>query len=259
MAYALITGASSGIGHELAKRFARDGHNVILVARSEEALLDVQREIEADYGVEAVVLAQDLAKKDAALRLHERTAAAGLRVDFLVNNAGFGDCAPFLDADWQKQSDMAQLNMAALMHMTYLYASDMRRRGFGRVLNLASVAACSGGPYMSVYYASKAFVLSFSEALSEELRGTGVTVTALCPGPTQTRFEKTADLQASRMFSLFRPASASDVAEYGYRKMMCGKALAYYGGAVKAMFLGARIAPRALSRKFARYVNGRKP
>ena len=246
MAYALITGASSGIGHELAKRFARDGHNVILVARSEEALLDVQREIEADYGVEAVVLAQDLAKKDAALRLHERTAAAGLRVDFLVNNAGFGDCAPFLDADWQKQSDMAQLNMAALMHMTYLYASDMRRRGFGRVLNLASVAACSGGPYMSVYYASKAFVLSFSEALSEELRGTGVTVTALCPGPTRTGFEKNARAEQSGLFHRLPVQEAAAVAAYGYKRLRRKKLLAVPGARNKLLaFLSPR-APRSL-------------
>lgn len=258
VSYTLITGASSGIGRELAKCFAKDGHDLILVARRADALEQVKQELQAACNVDVVVMPEDLAQKDAAQRLYDKTVAAGYEVDHLVNNAGFGDCAPYLDSDWQRQYDMLELNVAAMMQATYLFGGAMRRRGFGRILNVSSVASFSGGPGMAIYYATKGFALFFSEALFEELRGTGVTVTALCPGPTRTAFEKEAKLDKARMFSVIPVADAEKVAQYAYRRMLQGKAYAYAGWPVKAMSFVSRLSPRCIARKFAAFVNGKK-
>ena len=177
-----------------------------------------------------------------------------LAVDILINNAGFGDAGSFADRDWQKQYEMIQVNIVALMQLTHCFLKPMIEQGYGRILNLSSVAAFCAGPDMSVYYASKAFVRSFSEAIAEEVKGTGVTVTAICPGPTATGFEKAAAMKSgSTMFR--KAASAASVAEAGIRAMEKGKALLYQGLFTKLAGLGARIAPRAVTRKFARKMN----
>ena len=256
MKYTLVTGATGGIGYEIAKVFARNKHNLILVARNQEKLEKIKIDFEKDYSISVVVISMDLSNIDAAKDLYEKTTAEGYIVDNLVNNAGFGDWAGFLDSDWKRQYEMVQLNITALMQMTYLYGNDMRKFGEGHILNLSSVAAFCAGPNMSIYYATKAYVLSFSEAVAEELRGTGVTVTALCPGPTATGFEKAAEMKNSKMFTFFKPASAEAVARYGYNKMMKGKVVAYYGMPTNIMNIGSRLSPRSITRKFAKAING---
>ena len=181
---ALITGASSGIGLDLARLFAKDGHDVVLVARSEGKLREIAAELERDFGMTAHVIVADLAKPDAPQTL---VAQLPVDVDVLVNNAGFGVLGPFVETDLAKELEMIQVNVVALTHLTKLLLPPMVARRRGRVLNVASTAAFQPGPLMAVYYATKAYVLSFSEAIADELRDSGVTVTALCPGPTEGR------------------------------------------------------------------------
>ncbi|HEY8341397.1 MAG TPA: SDR family oxidoreductase [Calditerricola sp.] len=244
---ALITGASSGIGYELAKLFARDRHNVVLVARSREKLAAVADELQQRYGVQAVALAADLARPDAPREIAEALRERGIVVDFLVNNAGFGLYGPFAQTDWTLERDMLQVNVVALTHLTKLLVPEMIQRRQGRILNVASMAAFQPGPLMAVYYATKAYVLSFSEALAAELDGTGVTVTALCPGPVHTNFAQRAGQDASKLLKWsFMLVDAPTVAEAGYRGMMAGKSLVVPGWPNKLLVQGQRLAPRKL-------------
>jgi short-subunit dehydrogenase len=256
MGWALVTGASGGIGQAMCEVLARNGHDIIAVARNEEKLRELANDLHQRYGTALVTHAIDLSEKDAAAALHDATEKAGMDVDVLVNDAGFGDHAAFLDSDWERQYRMVQLDVTALMQLTHLYGNDMRARHAGRVLNLSSVAAFSAGPYMPVYYASKGFVLQFSMAVSHEIKGTGVTVTALCPGPTSTGFESAAKMKGSKMFALFRPQTAASVAKRGYRAMMAGRAVAYHSAATRLMNVGSRVAPRSTATWFAERVNG---
>lgn len=245
----LITGASEGIGKELAKIFAREGYSLVLTARNAEKLLALKGALKTEYGAEAEIFARDLAEKDAAEAVFRFTEEKGLIIDTLVNNAGFGDFGPFADSDWDKQYRMLQVNIAALTQLTRLFISGMTERGDGKILNVASTAAFQAGPLMSVYYATKAFVLSFTEALSVELKNTGVSVTALCPGPTRTGFEKNANLKNSGLFKNLKTASAETVAEYGYRKLMENKVVAVQGFANKLLIFGSKIMPRGVTRR----------
>lgn len=255
--YALITGATGGIGLELARLFAADGHPVLLAGRDPVRLEERRRELSAQYGVPVETVCRDLTGEDAATRLFEETRARRLSVDVLVNNAGFGDFTRFLDADWKRQRDMVTVNVAVPMRLIQLYGGAMREQGGGRILNVASVAAMGPGPYMATYYASKAFLLSFSEAMTEELRECGITVTALCPGPTATGFEHAAKLESGNLFKTVKVEPAAKVAKRGYRALMKGKPVQYCGPTVGFMTLGARLLPRAAARRFARRVNGR--
>jgi short-subunit dehydrogenase len=254
--YALVTGASGGIGYQFAQLFARDGHDLVLVARNETKLNKIKRFLESVYGITAVVIASDLSQPKAAAELHAETKRRGIAVNHLVNNAGFGDLSGYLDREWDRHRQLAQLNMMSLMQLTYLYGRDMRTEGFGRILNVSSVASMAAGPNMAMYYASKAFVRSLSEAVHEELRGTGVTVTALCPGPVSTGFEKAAQMSGKNFFTLAKPATPEHVAAYGYRKMLRGSALAYPNAIVHAANIASRLVPRSWSRKVCMRVNG---
>lgn len=256
MTYALITGASGGIGMELAYIMASKGHNLILVARSTDKLNEIKAEIEEKYKVKVKVISADLTKTGSVEQVYEETKV--MTVDVLVNNAGFGDCAAFLDSDWKHQRNMLELNVCALMEMSYLYGNDMKKSGRGKILNIASIAAVCAGPYMSVYYASKSCVLSFSQAMAEELKGSGVTVTALCPGPVETGFEKAANLENSKMFTYFKPASAKAVAKHGYNAMMKGRVVVFHGMTVKLINAAAKLAPRLFARKITCAVNIRR-
>lgn len=247
---ALITGASGGLGLELARIFAREGYDLVLVARSADKLLALKNELEAAHGIRALVFARDLSEKDAATAVYAFTCGQGLSVDVLVNNAGFGDFGAYADCDWPKQYEMVQLNITALMQLTHCYLPSMLERRRGKILNLASVASFQPGPLMSVYYASKAFVLSFTEALSVELKNSGVGVTALCPGPTKTGFEQRAELSESGLFKRLKTADARQVAEYGYRQLQKGRVIAVPGGANKLAPFFSRIAPRRAVRQF---------
>jgi short-subunit dehydrogenase len=257
MGCALATGASGGIGAELCRLLAADGHDLVLVARSEERLASFADELERDHKVRAVPLACDLTQEDAAVILHQATADAGIDVDILVNNAGFGYHGAFLDSNWERQRQLIQVNIVALTQLSYLFGADMLARGHGRILNVASTAAFGAGPYMGSYYASKAWVLSLSQALSAELRGTGVTVTAICPGPTATSFEKTADLGGSRMFTLFGVQSARSVAKRGYLAMLAGRPVVYHSPITHLFNIGSRVAPRTFVTRVVEWVNGK--
>ena len=251
---ALVTGASGGLGLAFARLLAEEKYDLVLVPRSSDKLSLLKGELEQKYGISAYVCRADLSQVDAAQGVFAFTQAQGLVVDVLINNAGFGDAGSFAEADWQKQANMVQVDITALMQLTHLFLPGMIERKSGAILNLSSVAAFSAGPYMSIYYASKAFVRSFSEAVAEEVRGTGVTVTALCPGPTATGFEAAADMgNNSRMFQ--RAAKAEDVARAGLRAMQKGKVLCYQGSFTKCMGFFCRILPRSVTRKYARRMN----
>jgi short-subunit dehydrogenase len=215
---ALITGASSGIGLDLARLFAADGHDVVLIARSEDKLREVAQELTAKHGVVAHVIAADLAKADAPQSIFDRAPA----IDILVNNVGFGTSGKFAETDLRAELDMIQVNIAALTHLTKLFLPPMLQRGHGRFLNVASTAAFQPGPLMAVYYATKAYVLSFSEAIAEELSGTGVSVTVLCPGPTATGFQKAANLGTEALLKVMRPVSSMDVARAAIARSCAG-------------------------------------
>lgn len=249
---ALITGGSGGIGLELAKVFARNGFDIVLVARSRDTLEAAAGQLEGQHDVKVHVFAADLRRREAPEAILDFLTNENISVEVLVNNAGFGLRGEFADTDVTRELEMIQVNIAALTHLTKLFLPQMIKRKSGRILNVASTAAFQPGPLMAVYYASKAYVLSFSEAIAEELRDSGVTVTALCPGPTRTDFAATAEVGDSRLFSLFGVADASGVAEFGFQAMMQGKRVAIPGLRNKIVAEVNRISPRILTAKVSR-------
>lgn len=249
---ALITGASLGIGFELARLCARDGHDVVLVARSKDKLEDIATDLRQTFGVGADVIGMDLSLPGAAAALASELHRRGHQIDILVNNAGIGLYGPFLDYSPEQDGRMLQLNMIFLTELTRLIARSMMERGGGRILNVASTAAFQPGPLMSTYYASKSYVLSFSEAVNEELRGTGVTVTALCPGPTASGFQAAAAMEGARMLKLAMQTSA-EVADTGYRAMKKGKPVVISGFSNKLLAASVRFTPRCIVTRLSRY------
>ena len=246
---ALITGASGGLGLSFVNIFARDGYDLVLVARNAERLEEIKKQIEKEYNVKATVVAKDLCKPEGAQEVYDATRNSGIKVDVLVNNAGFGDFGEFHKSDINKQIRMVDLNCTALMHLCHLYIPDMIKNGGGNILNVDSIAAFQPGPLMSVYYATKAFVLSFSQALHRELKGTGVKVTALCPGPIRTNFDAAADLGESGLFKNLKVWDPDVVAQFGYKNMKRGKAVCVCGFMNKIIVFANRFAPRALVRE----------
>ncbi|HEU4403502.1 MAG TPA: SDR family oxidoreductase [Candidatus Polarisedimenticolia bacterium] len=226
---ALITGASSGIGRDLARLLAQHGHDVVLVARREAVLRELAAEMERAHGMRATVLPADLSDPGAPEALAARLRERGLQVDILVNNAGFGTYGPFATTDLATQMRLLRVNITALTHLTGLFLPGMLARRAGRILNVASTAAFQPGPFMAVYYASKAFVLSFSEALASEVRGSGVVVTALCPGPTRTEFQTGARMQGSKLVRRLAFMDSEKVARLGYEGLMKGRSLVIPG------------------------------
>lgn len=249
---ALITGGSVGIGFELAKQFAAHGHSLVLVARNTDQLEAAAGKIEGKYGVSVRTISMDLADADAPQKLFDSLGGDGVEIHYLINNAGFGLGGEFADTSLERELDMIQVNVATVVHLTKLFLPAMLKRKEGRIMNVASTAAFQPGPLHSIYYASKAFVLSFSEAIHEELRKTGVTVTALCPGPTQTGFFERAGTTRTRLFRQAVVASAEDVARFGYAAMMRGQSVAIPGIANKLMVQAERLAPRRLVTRIAR-------
>ncbi|MGE5398825.1 MAG: SDR family NAD(P)-dependent oxidoreductase [Ignavibacteriales bacterium] len=226
---ALITGASGGIGFELAGVMAREGYNLVLAARNEKELMRLKNELESRYGVSVRIFAKDLSVIDPVYEIFNALKSEGIIIDVLVNNAGFGDYGPFIKSDPDTDLRMIGLNVTTLVLLTRLFAEDMAKRRHGRILNVASTAAFQPGPLMAVYYASKAFVLSFSEAIANELKDKNVTVTALCPGPTVSGFQKAAHLEGTRLFKERKLPDSKEVAEFGYNAMMKGKTVAIHG------------------------------
>lgn len=245
---ALITGASSGIGLSFGHVLAGEGYDLVLVARNPDRLDQATEGLQRRYPARAIrAWAVDLATPDAAGAVFSRVRQEGIHVDVLVNNAGFGRQEAFAESDLSTDLDMLRVNVAALTALTRLFLGEMLPRGSGKILNVASTAAFSPGPYMAVYYASKAYVLSFSEAIAEELRGTGVTVTCLCPGATTTNFASRAGMDTSRVFRSRLVMSADAVAWAGYRGLLRGEAVVIPGVANRLGALGLRFVPHRLA------------
>jgi len=242
----LITGASGGIGLELAHIFASKGANLVLVARSKDKLDTFKLKIGKKYGVTIYNIGKDLTTLDAAREVFDEISKKQIHIDFLINNAGFGDFGHFAKSSYEKQLQMINLNVTTLTLLTHLFLPDMIKAGYGKILNVASTAAFQPGPTMSVYFATKAYVLSFSEAIAHELSKTGVTVTVLCPGATETGFKDAADLEQSQLFKNKNVATAKQVAEFGFKKMMKGDVVVIHGFKNKLMAKSARLAPRKL-------------
>jgi short-subunit dehydrogenase len=250
---ALVTGGSGGIGYELARLFAKDGRDVVVVSRDAAKLGQVCTELEGEFKIKASAIPVDLSVDGAARELAERLKREGTEVEFLVNNAGFGTFGDFVETSIEDLLGQISLNITALTDLTRRLLPAMLERGAGKVLNVASTAGFQAGPRMAVYYATKAYVISLSEALSNELQGSGVTVTCLCPGATDTGFQKRAHTENSILFRKLRPMSASEVAGDGYKAMMAGKSLAISGLRNWLVAESVRFAPRrlvtAISRK----------
>jgi short-subunit dehydrogenase len=251
---ALVTGASAGLGRDYARLFAADGHDVVLVARRRERLEELAGEIASATSARAHVLAADLGDRAAPQRIRDELAARGVAIDFLVNNAGLGTSGPFAEADVAKQLETIQVNVTALVELTRLLLPDMLSRGQGRILNVGSTAGFQAGPFMAVYYASKAFVNSFSEALAYELSGTGVTVTVSCPGATATEFAGHAGNADSLLFKL-GAADSMSVAREGYAAMMAGKRMVVHGLTNKLGVQVQRLSPRGVAVAVAARLN----
>lgn len=252
----LITGASSGIGKSFARRFALRGWRIIAVARHEDALETLKGELEEEFQAEVLTYAIDLTEEDACKRLYK--ACKDVRVDVLINNAGFGDSGAFLESDLKKQEAMVKVNVLALMRLTHMFGHDMKIRNSGGILNVASIAAFVPGPYMSVYYATKSFVLSFSQALAEEMRDTDVKVTCLCPGPVNTDFFRKADLLDSPMWKIAPPAKPCMVVHKAVVGLFLGKDVVINSISGRLFYLISRITPRKLMLKLTGMVNGQR-
>jgi short-subunit dehydrogenase len=251
----LITGASSGIGLELARCFAGDGSRLILVARNAPALEELAGQLRRDFKVEATVLTADLSQPETPGNIFSELKGSGIVVDVLVNNAGFGAHGRFSELPLQRQLEMIRVNVAALTELTGRFLPGMVERRHGGVLNIASVAGFVPGPGMAVYYASKAFVLSFTEALAGELVGTGVKVMALCPGPTKTNFFKIAHVNDAQLVRV-ADMTAKAVAVQGHRAFRGGCVVMVSGWRNRLLVLLVRMLPRALIREVVKKFNG---
>lgn len=250
----LVTGASSGIGLELAKCFAAEKAGLVLVARSTDVLEKLAAELRGQFQIQTHVITADLAKPESPQQIFDAVKRAGLTVDVLVNNAGFGLHGRFAELPLRRQMEMIQINVAALVELAGLFLPDMIARRRGGVLNVGSVAGFLPGPNMTIYYASKAFVLSFSQALREELRGTGVTVTDLCPGPVETNFSQVARSHRRRK-TRTKKMPAAEAARIGHAEFRAGKLLSIPGAGNKALAALASTLPRRLLTRLVNHYN----
>jgi hypothetical protein len=251
---ALITGASGGIGYELAKLFARDRYNLVLVARSGDKLKQIATELQREFGISVKTVALDLAAQPAAKILFDHLEGEGAVVDVLVNNAGFGGFGEFAGMPEEEILGQIQLNVTALTYLMRLFLPGMLARGRGKIMNVASTAAFQPGPLMAVYYATKAYVLSFSEALANEVAGSGVVVSCFCPGATDTGFQKRAGMENSRLFKKIGAMNVEAVARDGYRGLMAGKTLVISGMQNWLVAESVRFAPRKWVTAVSRWV-----
>jgi short-subunit dehydrogenase len=249
---ALITGASSGIGLELAKVFAKNNIDLVLVARSTGKLNELATEL---GNVKVTVLSKDLSLATASKEVFEEIKAKNIQIDYLVNNAGFGDFGFFHESDWNKNAQMIDLNIKSLTELTYLFGKEMVARKSGKIMNVASTASFQPGPLMGVYYATKHYVLAFSEAIDNEMSEHGVSVTALCPGPTESGFQNVADLDESKLVKGKKLPTSKEVAEYGYKAMMNGKTVAIHGTMNYILANSVRFTPRNVIVKIVRWMS----
>jgi len=254
MATALITGASNGIGLELARVHASKGGDLVLVARNQSKLNELKIELENQFKIKVYTIVKDLSVNNSAQEVYDETMNAKIQIDFLINNAGFGDFGMFVETDWNKELQMINLNITTLTQFTKLYLKDMVKRRIGRIMNVASTAAFQSGPTMAVYYATKAYVLSFSEAVNNEVSDQGVTITTLCPGATESGFQAAAAMEESNLVKGRKLPTSKEVAEYGYAAMMKGKTIAIHGLLNWIMANSVRFTPRALVVKLTRKI-----
>ncbi len=253
---ALITGASSGIGYELAKLFAQNGHNLVLVARSQGKLQELADDIEEKFGVWVKVIPKDLSQPTSPDEILAEVEQESIQIDILVNNAGFQEYGPFYETDLNKELHMIQVNLTSLTHLTKLFLPGMIRQGHGKIMNVGSTGSFAPGPLNAIYCATKAYVLSFSEAIAEELKGTGVTVTALCPGATRTDFVTKAGMEDVNLFR-GQISDARTVAEVGYRALMKGRRITIPGAGNKTMIFSIRLLPRSLVTRISKNMMSR--
>ncbi len=251
---ALITGASSGIGLELAKIHAAKGDNLVLVARSKNKLDDCKLELEKTHKITVYTVEKDLSVPDSAQEVYDEIKTQNIQIDYLINNAGFGVFGMFFENDWSKELDMINLNITTLTQFCKLYVKDMVDRGNGKIMNIASTAAFQPGPTMAIYYATKAYVLHFSEAINNEVRGKGVTITAYCPGATVSGFFAVAAMEESNLVKGKKLPSSMEVAVHAYKSMMKGKAVAIHGIKNYLLANSVRFSPRALVVKVTRKI-----
>ena len=256
MKAALITGASGGIGLELAHVMAKEKHNLVLVARSIDKLNQLADELIQTHGIKVKAYKADLSHSEEIENLYQQTQNDDVEISYLINNAGFGEYGNFMENDWKKLNSMMQLNMVSLVHLTSLYSKNMVSSKFGKIMNVASTAAFMPLPYFAVYAATKAFVLNYSQAIASELKEHGITVTALCPGLTGTGFIDAANMGNTKFLDKAKSGMATpeEVAEYGYEAMMKGKTVAVHGMVNSIMAQSSRFLPRDLVTKIAKKV-----
>jgi uncharacterized protein len=247
---ALITGASGGIGLEFARIFTREGYDLVLIARSENKLQELADALKAQHGTQTIVIVKDLSQHSAPDEIYAEVERAGIAVEALVNNAGYATYGKFAEIDLKTELDMMQVNMVALTHLTKLFLRPMVERKSGKILNVASTAAFQPGPLMAVYYATKAYVLSFSEAIAAEVQDIGIHVTALCPGPTESGFQKRADMENSKLVQSGL-MDAHSVAEAGYAGLVGSQSAVVPGLRNQLMALVVRFTPRAMAARVA--------
>lgn len=251
---ALITGASKGIGKEFARIHASKGDNLVLVARSADQLILLKNELEAQHDdIQIELIIKDLTKPESAKEIFDELTEKNIQIDYLINNAGIGEFGLFVDSPWSRLEEMIDLNMKTLTHFCHLFLPQMMTRQSGKIMNISSIAAFQPGPMMAVYFATKSYVLHLSEALNNEAKKSGVTVTAFCPGPTDTYFIKDSKMEKSNFMKKTKPASSHVVALAGYKAMMKSEAVSIYGLINKFIVFSVRLIPRkwvvALSRK----------
>lgn len=249
---ALVTGAASGLGYEFAVLLAKDSYNLILIDIDAEKLKATKNEIEEQFQIDMKILVKDLSKAEIANDIYKEIKNAP--IDVLINNAGFGLFGTFSNTDWQRESAMLHLHIMTTTHLTKLLLTEMVERGRGKILNISSLAAFQPGPLMAIYYASKAYILSFSEAIANELKGTGVTVTVLCPGQTKTSFQQVVSEENCDNKISFNMACPVQVAKYGYDAMMQGKTVVVPGFFNKFLSRLPRLMPRKTSASIVRKI-----
>ncbi|MDO6760198.1 SDR family oxidoreductase [Tamlana sp. 2_MG-2023] len=252
MKTALVTGAASGLGYELAILLAKDQYKLILVDVNPETLAKAKASLLKDFDVEVITLVKDLGVPNVSNEI--MSDLGNQPIDVLINNAGFGLFGTFAETDWERESAMLHVHILTATHLTKLVLKGMVERGSGKILNMSSLAAFQPGPLMSIYYASKGYMLSFSEAIANELKGTGVTVTAVCPGPTQTSFQKTVSENTKDNKIKFNMGTASEVAAYGYKAMLQGKSYAIPGTFNKFLAILPRFLPRRTASHIVRTI-----
>ncbi|GBD87949.1 D-beta-hydroxybutyrate dehydrogenase [bacterium BMS3Abin03] len=255
---ALITGASSGIGYELAKIFAKDGYNLVLVARNEQKLNQLKSELSGKHNITVKVLPKDLSKPHAAEEIFNEVKNESISIDVLVNNAGFGIFNDYWNTDYKKEQEMLQVNIMSLARLTNLFAKDMIKRGDGKILNVASTAAFQPGPMMAGYYASKSFVLSYSQAINFELKKRGVQVSTLCPGPTITEFQTRAGMGNINLFKKSLTMTAEQVAKIGYKGLMKGKPVIIAGITNKIGAMSSKWSPAKITLPLVKWLHKKK-